>query len=246
MSKEATTNAAPRKKWLDELTMELRLKDFSGAAVGDALATVEEFLADSGQEPLEAFGTPREYAAELAGGSPKTTRESLRGVVTLGVSSLVVFLLFSSALTPWSQGEQLLIGGVQVACTGLAAVLILLLPLYLSFMVRNFWTLLAVPLVGGALGILPAIFAPKVAADALLVLPAGPVLLATAALLIVLSIVGTVVTLRTDSDVITNPLDTAPVKTFKARCFEILTQWLFPILAVFLLGLTSMINAVAP
>ena len=247
MSKEVTTNAAPRKKWLDELTLELRLNDFSGTAVGDALATVEEFLADSGQEPLEAFGTPREYASELAAESPKKAKESLRGIVTLGVTSLAVFLLFSSALTPWSQGEQLLIGGVQMACTGLAAVLILLLPLYLTFMVRNFWTLLAIPFVGGALGILPAIFAPKVAGEALLVLSAGPVVLATSFLLIALSAVGTVMTLRTDSDAITNPLRPSPaVATVKARWFEILTQWLFPIIALFLLGLTAMINAVSP
>ena len=80
MSQEEMTKGT-RKKWLDELAMELRLKDFSGAAIGDALASVEEFLADSGQSPVEAFGAPRNYAEELAGGTQRPAIKGMRGTI---------------------------------------------------------------------------------------------------------------------------------------------------------------------
>ncbi|MHA7303666.1 hypothetical protein ACX80E_00205 [Arthrobacter sp. TMN-49] len=235
---------APHKKWLEELTLELRLNDVPGQEIGDALATVEEFVADSGQSPEEAFGTPRDYAAILAAETPRPAKESLRGVVALTAASLVVFLAFSAALTPWSRGGQLLVGGVQLACFAALAALTLTLPLYLAYVVRHCWALIALPIVGAGAGVLSAVLQPRNAAGALLVLSPGVALLVSAGLLIALSVLGTTLTLHTPADTVVDPLN--PELKPRRRWFEVLTQWLFPLLAVFLAGLTAVVSVVAP
>ncbi|MBP2412111.1 hypothetical protein JOF48_000910 [Arthrobacter stackebrandtii] len=249
MNREATTNTPATRKWVDELTLELRLKDVSGRSIGDALATVQEFLADSGQAPQEAFGTPREYAARLAeemmpaGGKANGT--GLGASVTLSTTSLAAFLIFSAALSPWLKGTDLLVAGWQLASLAVLVGLVLALPFYLNFMVRHWWALVAVPVIGGAAGVLSAILAPDTPTDALLVLPPAPVLLATVGVMVALSIVGTAIALREAPDPVTGPLDPAPAKTLAARWFEILTQWLFPIFALVLLGFTALLEALS-
>lgn len=52
-------------KWLDEMIIELRLRDVRGTAIGDAAAQVEAHCAETGETPEEAFGDPREYARSL-------------------------------------------------------------------------------------------------------------------------------------------------------------------------------------
>lgn len=245
MSKDATTNTAAHKKWLDQLTLELRLNDVSGKSIGDTLATVEEFLADSGQAPEEAFGTPREYSAQLAAENGRVPALSLGTSVILGTTSLLGFLAFTTALTPWNEGEQLFIGGWQLACMAVLAALVVALPLYLPYLLRNTWALVAVPLVGGAAGLLSAVLSPKAAGNALLVLPPVPVLFISAAVMVALSVAGTVIALREEPDLVVSPLDAAPAKTLKARLFEVITQWLFPILAAVMLGFTTLITSVA-
>lgn len=234
---------ANHKKWLDELTLELRLNNVSGQSIGDTLAVVQEFLADSGQAPEDAFGTPREYAAALAAEGRQSQPEKLQGSLALSTTSLVVFLIFSAALTPWLNGEPLLLGGAQLACMLVIAALALSLPLYLKHLLRNMWALVAVPVVGGTAGVLSAVLAPRDDADALLSLAPGELLLASAALLVALSVIGTLFALRTPADTIADPLAPAPRPQF--RWFDLLTQWLFPILAGIMLGLTALLGALA-
>lgn len=241
MSKEATTNTPAHKKWLDELTLELRLKDVSGRSIGDALATVREFLADSGQSPEEAFGTPRVYAAELCGSAITPIRKDLKSTVSLSTANLMVFLVFTAAMAPWLEGARLLLSGWQLTGMAFLAALVLALPLYLTFLLRHFWALVAVPVVGGTAGVLSATLTPKVASDAFLDLPPGPVLAISAALMVAISLAGTVSALREDPDPVVGPLDTTPPKTLKSRVAEILIRWLFPIFALLLLGLTSLL-----
>ncbi|MDO9378314.1 MAG: hypothetical protein Q7T56_05665 [Nocardioidaceae bacterium] len=47
------------------LILALRLKDVPGDRIGEVVAEVESHVADTGEDPTEAFGTPREYAAGL-------------------------------------------------------------------------------------------------------------------------------------------------------------------------------------
>lgn len=53
--------------WRDAFLLQLRLRDVSGAAIGDALAQVDAHCAESGDEPEQAFGEPVAYADSLAG-----------------------------------------------------------------------------------------------------------------------------------------------------------------------------------
>lgn len=53
------------------LIMALRLKDLPGERIGHIVAEVESHVADSGEDPTEAFGSAREYAARLTAGRPR-------------------------------------------------------------------------------------------------------------------------------------------------------------------------------
>lgn len=52
--------------WRDDLLLRLRLLDVPGARIGEVLAEVESHLAETGERPREAFGTPKEYAGQVA------------------------------------------------------------------------------------------------------------------------------------------------------------------------------------
>ncbi|RKT85324.1 hypothetical protein SAMN05421805_11599 [Saccharopolyspora antimicrobica] len=53
-------------KYRDELLLALRLHEISGERVGEVLAEVEAHVRETGEDPEEAFGKPREYAAQVA------------------------------------------------------------------------------------------------------------------------------------------------------------------------------------
>ncbi|GEL98845.1 hypothetical protein [Cellulomonas terrae] len=83
--------------WRDELVLALRLRDVTGARIGDILAEVDEFCADAGLDAPTAFGAPVEYARELTTGSTPTRTgllDDLRtaGRVLVGFVGLMVVL----------------------------------------------------------------------------------------------------------------------------------------------------------
>ena len=89
--RDAHDRDTENEKWLEDLTIELRLLDVSGAAIGDAVASAREFLADAGTSAEESFGSPKGYAAELdlpAGATAKTNEVAL--TTGIGVIGLVV------------------------------------------------------------------------------------------------------------------------------------------------------------
>ena len=51
--------------YTQRLILALRLKDVPGDRIGEIVAEVESHVADTGEDPVEAFGTPRAYAASL-------------------------------------------------------------------------------------------------------------------------------------------------------------------------------------
>ena len=68
----------------DELLLALRMRDVPGPQIAEALAEVHSFIADTGEDPREAFGPPRAYAMEVAaalGGSGQAP-PFWRGVLT--------------------------------------------------------------------------------------------------------------------------------------------------------------------
>ena len=62
----------------DQLVLALRLRDVPGPRIGQIVAEVEAYTADSGQDPVEAFGPVETYsddiAAQLQRGSPARLR----------------------------------------------------------------------------------------------------------------------------------------------------------------------------
>lgn len=54
------------KRYSDELMIALRLHEISGERVGEVLAEVESHVAETGEDPRAAFGSPKEYAAQVA------------------------------------------------------------------------------------------------------------------------------------------------------------------------------------
>ncbi|GAB2648786.1 hypothetical protein GCM10027271_02950 [Saccharopolyspora gloriosae] len=81
-------------KYRDELLIALRMHEISGARVGDVLAEVDTHLAESGEDPVEAFGTPREYAAHVAAqldGDPAKLSRPAVLAGALGTAALTLF-----------------------------------------------------------------------------------------------------------------------------------------------------------
>ena len=55
-------------KYTQDLLSALRLRDVPSDRIGEVLAEVESHVAETGESPYDAFGTPQEYAAAV---SPK-------------------------------------------------------------------------------------------------------------------------------------------------------------------------------
>ncbi|WP_432534468.1 hypothetical protein [Kineococcus arenarius] len=66
-------------RWCEDLVVALRLRDVPGGRIGAVLAEVRAHLADSGEDPAEAFGGPGEYAAALTAAPAPTRRERALG-----------------------------------------------------------------------------------------------------------------------------------------------------------------------
>lgn len=82
------------KKYRDELTLALRLHEISGDRVGEVLAEVETHISETGEDPVVAFGSPREYAAQVAGHievgrGKRSTAEILSGALVTGALTFI-------------------------------------------------------------------------------------------------------------------------------------------------------------
>lgn len=58
-----TTREKTMADYRQSLILALRLKDAPGDRIGEIVAEVESHVADTGEDPAEAFGSPRAYAA---------------------------------------------------------------------------------------------------------------------------------------------------------------------------------------
>ncbi|MGJ7907666.1 HAAS signaling domain-containing protein [Actinopolyspora sp. H202] len=186
-------------KYRNELMFALRMREVPGDRVGDVLAEVETHVAETGQDPVEAFGTPGEYAARVAeefgafAGSPR--RAVLRpSVLLVAALALCAAELAVPAVTT---SEVTLTTGSLVGLVALLA--LLLVPLLLAMRAatelhgagRRVWfglgalaTLVLAPFVAnrleGVVGAEPVLFTmPRWSAFAL----AGVFLLGTVAVL---------------------------------------------------------------
>ncbi|HEV7950413.1 MAG TPA: hypothetical protein VGP24_11670 [Glaciihabitans sp.] len=226
-------------KWFDEFILELRLRDVSGEGIGDHLATVKEFVADSGESAEAAFGAPRDYVASLDL-SAYTQPVSVAGVVAQSVIGLAAFLIFAQAIWPWSAGESLDVGVAQLAWLSLPLIGITLLPLYLGALLRRFWLLVVLTLVFALAGVLSAVSAPQTAEAVWFSLDPLLVMVASALIMIAASIISTVRVNKDADESIREPFsepgDGAKEQS-QPRLVGYIGAWLFPLCSLFFLAI---------
>ncbi|WP_435749219.1 hypothetical protein [Microbacterium sp. PMB16] len=116
-------------KYTAELIEELREREVRGAVIGDAVAQVESHTAEADEDPTEVFGTPREFAAQLARGRKKSIGWPLyvaSAVLTIGGTLLLLKGIFAAM-----QHQELLWGipslvGIVVGALAIVAWIILM------------------------------------------------------------------------------------------------------------------------
>lgn len=224
------------KTWIDEFIFELRMRRVPGAKIGDAVASVRELIADTGQSAEEAFGAAREYAASLDLPVMSRRRESLK-TVFLPVLGLFVFLIFTTAGAAWFAGNLLLLSVPQALLLAVPVLLTAMFafPFSSRAMFQMRWLPVALVLVAGATAVGSSAIAPTAERNAWLVLPPLPILIAALSVLVLLSVIGTIATLRRgDTDEIVTPLETQRVagRQRKSLTLLLVTDWLFPALAL--------------
>ncbi|TYD00376.1 LrgB family protein [Arthrobacter echini] len=230
------------RKWFDELTLELRIRQVHGTAIGDTLASVRELLRDTGQSAEEAFGPAREYADSLdLPAEPK--HDWVRKSLWPALLGLLAFLLFSQAIISLVRAEQMLVSPAQLALLLTPAVLILLLPLYIDALMRHVWVLITLGVIASLAGVLSAVVAPTAPAEAWLAVNPFPWVIGSALVMIAQSTVSTIRTFHSASDDdIIDPLARSTSSGTGAKVFVHVTNWLFPIFALAMLGLALALN----
>ena len=231
-------------KWIDTLILELRLRDVSGARIGDTIASVKEFLTDSGEEAQLAFGTPAEYAQSLDLSSVAETA-SLRGTILRSSIGVLAFLAFAQAIVPWLDEEKFAVGVLQLILLAVPVLAVLCLPLFLEKLLRNFWLLALLFGVCITSGIFAAITAPRDQGNAWLLVDPAVVLIVGSVLMIAVSIAGTIDAMNIKNDTIREPLEASATirKNEKtSRITGVLVAWMFPIFALIFLGLDLLIR----
>jgi hypothetical protein len=225
------------KKWFDQLVMELRLRQVHGSAIGDTIASARELLSDTGQQAEEAFGPARDYAAALE--LPSAPRHDwIRKALWPSLLGLLAFLLFNQAVVSWTRSELLLVSPAQLAFLATPVVLIAFLPLYLDTVIRRIWVCVGITAICALAGVLSAFMTPTTQAEAWLALDPLPWLIGSTLVMVALSIMNTVRSSHAvDDNDITDPLSGTPDSGRGARAIVQVTNWLFPILALAMLGL---------
>ncbi|MFI0793557.1 hypothetical protein ACH4OY_12815 [Micromonospora rubida] len=113
-----------------ELISELREYEVPGKVIGDAVAQVESHIADSGEKPTDVFGSPREFAKQVAHERKTSVGWPLyiaSPLLTVGGGVLLLKGIFGA-----SQGQQILWGvpaavGITVGALAIVAWIILLI-----------------------------------------------------------------------------------------------------------------------
>lgn len=230
------TETKADKKWLDNFTLELRLQNVSGQDVGDALAHVESYCADSGETPAEAFGDPGQYAQEL-GLRPDDPEPALRRRLREALpplTGLVGLLVFLPAAPAVYRGAPVTINVWQIGFILLLVAIFIAAIANLGALVRNKWALGAFAVAGPLCGVGIAVSGTTAAGSPALVLPALPVVITAAVVIVAAALWGQLRDPNQDGDPIVRPTDTgtsAIKNRHQSRILQILPHWLLVIAA---------------
>ena len=231
-----TTNirSAENEKWLESLTIELRLQGVNGTRIGDAVATAREFLVDSGEAAADFFGSPQHYAAELnLPATPELAQGVRDALVRTGFGVLGMFALVESVV-PLMNDERLTLGPVVLFIYLFALVLIAFLPSLVPVMARMRRRGVIIGTVTAALlgGTIPALLALWAGDLVLVTLPALPVVIVGAVLLVAPALWGQLRHSLADDPIVAPGYTPSPHAAFRARLFLVVTNWLLVIGAV--------------
>ncbi|MER7076974.1 hypothetical protein SAMN02982929_05988 [Saccharopolyspora kobensis] len=83
-------------KYRDELLVALRMHEISGERVGEVLAEVEAHVRETGEDPVEAFGKPRQYAAQVAEQLDGSTGKRSTMEVAISALATAALVMFGS------------------------------------------------------------------------------------------------------------------------------------------------------
>ena len=209
------------RRWFDEFTLELRLRDVPGEAIGDAVAATREFLADSGGTPTEVFGDPRTYAASLDLPRDQTSSSAWAALLVPTCLGLLGFSAVAAAVSSSDASVQVTLSGFLLAMTALAATACS--PLLMNFILRRpMWQ---VVLAGGTYGALQVLLAVLAGGVVLFTLPAVPLALVGGAVLLATTLWGQFRKGVTD-DPIVEPMKAAPHTSFGLTLLEVLGNWM--------------------
>jgi hypothetical protein len=70
-----------------DLIVALRMREVPGDRIGEIVAEVESHVTDTGEDPMDAFGRPRDYAASLTSVYGRRRPWLLLGLSLLGAAS---------------------------------------------------------------------------------------------------------------------------------------------------------------
>lgn len=99
-----TTNT---EKYTHELVFALRMRDVTGDRIGEILAEVESHIAETGEDPREAFGSAKDYARAV---SPGRVRWFTRSIISAGVLAAAASWLFGNSVLSLILGESAFYG----------------------------------------------------------------------------------------------------------------------------------------
>ncbi|WP_019853004.1 hypothetical protein [Actinopolyspora mortivallis] len=116
-------------KYRDELTFALRMREVPGDRIGDVLAEVDSHVTETGQDPVEAFGAPGEYAARVAEELGASVGYPRRAVLRPGVLPVAALVLCGAKLlvSAAAASEVVLTTGGLVGVVALLALLAVVL-----------------------------------------------------------------------------------------------------------------------
>ncbi|WP_104160320.1 hypothetical protein [Arthrobacter sp. ZGTC212] len=209
------------KRWFDDFVVELRLQDVPGDAIGDAVASAREFLADSGGTPGEVFGPARAYAASLDLPRHKEPRSGMAALLVPTCLGLLGFFAVAAAVSSTDGSVQVTLPGLLIVLTGLA--LAACAPLLLGFFVRGpLWRPAAALMLVFTLQVLIGVLARDVV---LFTLPALPTALTGGLVLLSTSLWGQ---FRKDTapDPILEPMIAPPPSSFGLTLLGVLGNWM--------------------
>lgn len=227
-------------EWLDELVRELRIQGVTGAAIGETVASVKEFMADSRTPPLDEFGPARDYASTLD--LPTIPAGKTRNAVWRSGIGIAGFLGFNIAIMPWLRHEQLAMNAIELLWMLVPLALVATLPFYLNAGIRQLWVLVAAYCVSMAAMILSSVAAPQPGEQAWIAVNPAPLLLTSVLAMLAVSVAGTISATRDPDDRLRDPLENPQLarrRSIGSRIGDIAVQWIFPLAALAYWGIAT-------